>query len=156
VPDNEGALAQSQHESSSSLVLHSAGSPGLCSAGTIEDMHPSWRQQHGPAAGERRIRPFATCQVRALAHLPYLAPQPLHARSLITAFLLPCTRVLQQLQREMVVAQTDQTGLHGTGSRFLPIVQIQPKEHYPRTICVAGAYPGLTAEVRVGVQFNLI
>ncbi|KAG5178195.1 hypothetical protein JKP88DRAFT_225645 [Tribonema minus] len=45
-----------------------------------------------------------------------------------------------------MVAQMEQTGLHGTGSRFLPIVQIGAREHYPRTVCIAGAYPGLTAE----------
>jgi hypothetical protein len=39
------------------------------------------------------------------------------------------------------------SGLHGTGSRFMPVVQIDEDEHYPRSIAVAGMYPGITAEV---------
>mmetsp|Transcript_3901 Transcript_3901/g.5360 ORF Transcript_3901/g.5360 Transcript_3901/m.5360 type:complete len:236 (+) Transcript_3901:3-710(+) len=40
----------------------------------------------------------------------------------------------------------ESTGLHGSGNKFLPVVQIQRGEHYPRIICVAGLYPGLTSE----------
>eukprot|EP00953_Heterococcus_sp_UTEX-ZZ885_P024043 13179-Heterococcus_DN1.PRE.1 len=43
------------------------------------------------------------------------------------------------------------SGLHGTGSRFMPVVQIDEDEHYPRSIAVAGMYPGITAELRVAM-----
>ncbi|CAM9606364.1 unnamed protein product, partial [Phaeothamnion confervicola] len=41
---------------------------------------------------------------------------------------------------------TTQEGLHGTGSRYMPIVQIKSSQEYPRTVAVAGVYPGLTPD----------
>eukprot|EP00616_Rhizochromulina_sp_CCMP1243_P010155 CAMPEP_0118962446 /NCGR_PEP_ID=MMETSP1173-20130426/788_1 /TAXON_ID=1034831 /ORGANISM="Rhizochromulina marina cf, Strain CCMP1243" /LENGTH=221 /DNA_ID=CAMNT_0006910713 /DNA_START=107 /DNA_END=772 /DNA_ORIENTATION=+ len=35
-------------------------------------------------------------------------------------------------------------GLHGTGSRFIPLVQLGADEVAPRTVPVAGMYPGIT------------
>ncbi|CAN0045854.1 unnamed protein product, partial [Heterosigma akashiwo] len=37
-------------------------------------------------------------------------------------------------------------GLHGTGSRFLSVIQLKSDEVAPRIIQIAGTYPGLTPE----------
>jgi hypothetical protein len=43
-------------------------------------------------------------------------------------------------------------GLHGTGSRFLPIQQLQNDDYFPRTIAIAGEYPGVTAAEILGLK----
>jgi hypothetical protein len=59
--------------------------------------------------------------------------------------LAPSTNWALQMVSQMSAQAA--SGLHGTGSRFMPVVQIDEEEHYPRSIAVAGMYPGITAEV---------
>ena len=42
--------------------------------------------------------------------------------------------------------QSAENGLHGDGSNFMPLVQLQSEDIAPRIVQIAGIYPGITAD----------
>mmetsp|Transcript_23793 Transcript_23793/g.31109 ORF Transcript_23793/g.31109 Transcript_23793/m.31109 type:complete len:228 (+) Transcript_23793:101-784(+) len=46
----------------------------------------------------------------------------------------------------MSSSEESKEGLHGTGSRFLSVIQLKSDEVQPRIVQIAGVYPGLTIE----------
>eukprot|EP00968_Pinguiococcus_pyrenoidosus_P009727 scaffold754_cov248-Pinguiococcus_pyrenoidosus.AAC.43 len=46
----------------------------------------------------------------------------------------------------MAIVYPTQEGLHGTGSRFLPLQQMQGSDYLPRIVRICGTYPGLSVD----------
>jgi hypothetical protein len=45
-----------------------------------------------------------------------------------------------------LLSKSTRSGLHGQNFKFLPIIQGNPKKHFPRIVCIAGVYPDLSPE----------